>query len=159
MALTKSYSYRDINYDELSISKSSSDEQSAFVHTDEDGVYLKREDSVPAALNILGHDRPVDDPIPADEFWVGDSNAGFARTKAIRDRQADLAAALLTAVDAYDQRVKRLATAEERRQKAAASLTASVARLKIERGDATFGNAEIGKLREALGRYDAELAN
>jgi hypothetical protein len=165
MALTKDHKYIDSDCDTIE------DQTPADEAVEEDGAlglvylpntggtYILPKFSVPLALNVLGHDRPVDERVSTGRFDLGGATAYIADNQAARDHQVNLAAALLTAVDAYDQRATRLATAEERRQKAAESLTASVVRIKLERGDAAFGNAEIGKLREALGRYDAELDN
>lgn len=123
------------------------------------GAYVEPKFAAPLALNILGHDRPDDDPLAA-KFSVEDSTAHIASSQFFRDEQLNLAAALLMAVDAYDRREKRRATAEERRERAAESLSRDVARLNAAAiTSKTFGGDEIGKLREALGRFDAALAN
>lgn len=160
MALTSSYSYYDNAGDELSVNEPHSGSFAAYVTAAEDGVYVKREDSVAVALNMLGYDRPKDERVSTGRLEVGDVGAFIADSQATRDNQVNLAAALLTAVDAYDQRAKRLATAEKRREAAAISLSKAVADINsLAITSTTFGNEEIGKLREALGRYDAELAN
>jgi sulfur relay (sulfurtransferase) DsrF/TusC family protein len=87
---------------------------------------------------------------------VDDAVAFLADSQAARDLQVKNAAALLRAVDAYDKRQARLATAAERREAAAHRLSMAVNRVQ---SSSAFGNDEIGKLREALGRYDADLAN
>jgi hypothetical protein len=155
MALSKSYSYYD-SEDSLSIHESHNESFVAYIEPIDNGFYIKPEDSVPLALNVLGYDRPEDERVSTGRFEVGDAGAFIADSEAVRDRQVRTAAALLTAVDAYDKRAARLATAEKRREAAAISLSRAVATINAK---TIFGNEEIGKLREALGRYDAELAN
>jgi hypothetical protein len=122
------------------------------------GTYVEATFAAPLALNILGHDRPNDDPL-ATEFDVADAVAHIAHSQSMRDSQLNMAAALLMAIDGYDRREVRLATAETRRNEAAKSLTAAVLRLRLDAGADSYSGDDIGKLREALGRFDAALAN
>lgn len=164
MALSKRHEYIDEVGDIISIESAVKDAAIAYVEVESEfstvGVSVTTRSSVPLALNILGYNRPGDEQVSTGRFEVGDAGAFIASSEAARDRQVRTAAALLTAVDAYDKRTARLATAEKRREAAAISLSKAVADVNsLAIASKTFGNAEIGKLREALGRYDAELAN
>jgi hypothetical protein len=164
VALTKSYKYIDNDGDEITVSEAPewvanivATLEARDVDEDEGAtVYVTSRDSVPLALNMLGYDRPEDGPLMPASVSVDDAVAFLADSQAARDLQVKNAAALLMAVDAYDKRQARLATAAERREAAAHRLSMAVNRVQ---SSSAFGNDEIGKLREALGRYDAELAN
>ena len=163
MALTNHHKYVDQDGDSIDVPRSYEgfpDVLLQLTSSDECvGVYVTDGNAAPLALNILGHDRPDDDPL-AVKFIVEESTAHIAHSQTARDAQLNLAAALLMSVDGYDRRAVRLATAEERRERAAVSLSKDVAKLNaLAITSKTFGNDEIGKLREALGRYDAALAN
>lgn len=159
MAITKSYTYSDHSYDTIEVSNCIGD-ANAYISPMDEGVYVTTKNSVPLALHMLGHDRPVDEPVSTGRFEVGTSVAFIPDSNFDRNELANEAAALLLAVDAYDQRQDRLATAEKRREAAATTLSKSVADIGawVTTGG-TFGNDQIGKLREAPGRYDAALAN
>jgi len=164
MTLTKRHEYVDSDGERIGVdnAEGNPDDTIAWLDTDpegtSDGFYVDVRSSVPLALNILGHDRPDDDPL-ATRFAVESSVAHIASTQSARDIQLNLAAALLKAVDGYDRRAVRLATAAERRAAAAKSLGDTVAVLRRSALSNEFADTEIGKLREALGRYDAALAN
>lgn len=162
MTLTKKHTYADQDGDSITMLPAYPSFPIALrVAEEADGdsaaAYVDSKFAAPLALNILGHDRPDDDPL-ATKFSVGQSTAWLAQAEGARNDQLDLAAALLMAVDGYDQRAVRLATAEERRNRAAQSLTDTVIKLRND-GPGPFTGDEIGKLREALGRFDAALAN
>lgn len=155
MALTKDHEYYDKDGDTIGVEVTSDTTHGVYLASG--GAYVQPEHSVPLALNILGHDRPVDERVSTGRFEVGDAGAFIADSQVARDRQVDTAAALLTAADAYDKRVIRLATAEKRRQQALESLADSFAR--VNKPATEWTGDDVGKLREALGRYDAALAN
>jgi len=164
MTLTKTHTYADQDGDGILVLPAFPSFPIALRVTDEDdgetaAAYVDSSFAAPLALNILGHDRPNDDPL-ATRFAVEAEVAHIASSQHDRDCQLYRAAALLMAVDGYDRRSKRLATAEQRRERAAVSLSNDVAKLNaLAITSKTFGSDEIGKLREALGRYDAALAN
>jgi len=156
MTLAKTYRYYDNGEDSLVIGEPHSDLFTAYVEPIEDGFYVKPEDSIPLALNVLGHDIHPDNPLAAS-VSVEDAVVQLAHTPMARDFQLSHAAALLKAVDAYDKRAVRLATAEIRRQRALEALADSFAR--VNKPATEWTGDDVGKLREALGRYDAALAN
>lgn len=160
MTLTKDYNFTDNDGDYLYVEEPDTDvaDAAAFVRTSSIGFNVDPKLTAQVALLILGHDRPDDDPL-ATKFEVGVEAAYIASTQYDRDRQLNIAAAMLMAVDGYDRRAVRLATAEERRKAAAKSLTAVVLRLRLDAGADSYTGDDIGKLREALGKYDAALAN
>jgi hypothetical protein len=161
MALTRDQTYYDKDNDSIEVQKP--DEDAVEEHgalgliylSTNGGTYVMPEYAAPLALNVLGYDREDVEPL-AISVSAEDAVVQIARTPMTRDFQLRHAAALLKAVDAYDTRAIKLARDEERRTQAADWLATSVRRIATQ---STFGNAEIGKLREALGRYDAELAN
>lgn len=157
MTLTKEHEYKDTEGDHVKVHSALNAGDTAFVEAHADGVYVHSEFAAPLALNILGHDRPDDDPL-ATKFEVEGQGAFIASSPAVRNQQLNLAAAILMAVDGYDRRAVRLATAESRRNEAAKRLTDHVVALR-RTGAGDFTGDEIGKLREALGKYDAALAN
>lgn len=168
MALTKDHKYYDSDNDLIEVQLADDDaveERGALglIYLDTTGgAYVEPEFAAPLALNILGHDRPADEPVSTGRFRVGEADVFIADNKIGRDHQVNTAAALLTAVDAYDQRARRLASAEQRRKSAAASLSSSVHSiigLPATTPLKEFTGDDIGKLREALGRFDASLAN
>jgi hypothetical protein len=162
MKLTKDHKYTDGDGDTIRVeANGGGPEGTIYLAIDQvdgnEGAFITKADSVPLALNILGHDRPDDDPL-ATSFDVNGRFAHLADSKSDRHAQLDVAAALLMAVDAYDRRAVRRASAEERRNAAAMRLTDKVGELH-NAGPGPFTGEEIGKLREALGNYDAALAN
>lgn len=161
MALTGYYKYADKDGDFVEVTPIPQLDEAngvAVIETGDSGTatYVTTADSVPLALNVLGYDRPEDERVSTGVFEIGSCKAPVASSQLQRDEQVELAAALLTAVDAYDKRTIRLATAEKRREAAAHSLALKVNKIASK---STFGNGEIGELREALGHYDAALAN
>lgn len=159
MAVTREYTYSDNDFDTIEVSQGGGI-GTAYISPMDEGFYVTPKNSVALALNMLGHDRPVDEPVSTGRFEVGTQSAFLANSAEERNKMLDAAAALLLAVDATDRRQERLATAEKRRESAAASLARDVASIGalVSTGGA-FNNDQIGKLREALGRYDAALAN
>lgn len=159
MALTKNHEYYDAEGDWIKIEELADLEADdanygaySFVHSAQGGAYVTAAAAPSLALNILGHDAPTDD---REGEWVPASALD-------RDAALDLAVTRLQAVIRFDLREKRLATAEQRRKSAAASLSSklhSVVGLPITSPLKQLTGDDIGKLREALGRYDAELAN
>jgi hypothetical protein len=160
MALTKSHTYTDQDGDTIEVPQSFPGFPDVLLRLadseDSIGVYVDPKDAAPLALNILGHDRPDYEPL-ATTFSVEEAVAHIAGSKSSRDAQLNLAAALLKAVDAYDRREKRRATDAERRERAARTLGRTVS--DIRRASNELTGDDIGKLREALGRYDAALVN
>jgi len=132
----------------------------AYIEPIDNGVYIKEENSIPLALNVLGFDRPSFERVPEGSFVVGEMTAKLAASEVGRNQQVQLAVALLMAVDVYDRQAAWQIEAQKRRDSAAAILSKDVANLGawVSTGG-SFGNEQIGKLREALGRYDAALAN
>ena len=154
MGLTGNYKYTDNDGDWIEVE---GDVGRPLVKTSDEGAYVGEAESLPLALNVLGYDLDEEDRL-ADNVSVEDAVVIIAQTPMLRDFQLRHAAALLKAVIAFDKRAVRLAAAEKRREAAAQALTDAVIRLRND-GPGAFTGDEIGKLREALGRYDASLAN
>jgi hypothetical protein len=157
MALTKDHYHYDHANNYVTIEVSFGGEGTvAYVAPSDDGVYVTPKSSAPLALNMLGHDVEEEDR-HAISVNVEDAVVQIAQTPLSRDFQLRHAAALLKAVIAFDNRAERLAAAEKRREQALESLANSFAR--VNKPATEWTGADVGKLREALGRYDAALAN
>jgi hypothetical protein len=157
MALTKEYVYIDRDGDVIRVGGYDEEPaESPPTWIMANGAYVQPEFAPSLALNMLGYDVDEEDRHAAS-LSAEDATVHIAQTPHVRNFQLRYAAVLLKAVIAYDQRAERLATAEKRRERALEALANSFAR--VNKPSTEWTGDDVGKLREALGRYDAELAN
>lgn len=147
VGLTKEYRYDDPhNSRRLEIERSIDDNQGVYINVSNKaigssaGIWLRHEDTVPLALNVLGRNRPE-----LGEWAL--ASTVVVRGDGHRDEVLAQAAANLRAIDLYDQHLVKKKADEEAAAKAA-EIAAAKARVEV-------ANREIAErhLRKAKAAY------
>ena len=119
MGLTKKHEYTDGDGDAIRIQKWTAGGHVAHIEAAKYGSFVNAADSIPLALNVLGHDRPQLGE-PAAVRSAGDAYyVVVIGSDAHRDELLARAAANLRAIDLYDQHVVKKKADEEAAAKAA----------------------------------------